>query len=177
MFERWTRGDAAAGEHLFERHFRPLYRFFSSKVGDDAEDLVQRTFVRCLEVRHRMRKLASFRAFLFGVGRMLLLEHIREKQSARGQAFDPLTTSVAAVNPTPSEAAAVEEARRAVLDALQRIPMAFQVVLELHYWEGLSVAELADVIDIPQGTVKSRLARGREHLRQFLPAGTDSEFF
>jgi len=57
------------------------------------------------------------------------------------------------------------EELRLFLAALRTIPFDLQVVLELHYWEQCSVAEMAAALEIPEGTVKSRLRRGREQLR------------
>lgn len=52
-----------------------------------------------------------------------------------------------------------------IVDALRRIPVELQIALELHYWEGLSASEFADVLDIPLGTVKTRLRRAKQRLR------------
>ena len=51
------------------------------------------------------------------------------------------------------------------LEAMRRVPLDLQIALELHYWEDMTTAELAEVLEIPQGTVKSRLRRGREALQ------------
>jgi RNA polymerase sigma-70 factor (ECF subfamily) len=62
-----------------------------------------------------------------------------------------------------------------LLLALRRIPLELQIVLELHYWEGLSTRELADAMEIPQGTVKSRLRRAREALERELAVVAESQ--
>ena len=59
----------AAGEALYRKYFRPLYRFFRAKVPDDYEDLIQTTMLECVRSRDRFRGDAPFRAFLFGVAR------------------------------------------------------------------------------------------------------------
>jgi RNA polymerase sigma-70 factor (ECF subfamily) len=61
--------------------------------------------------------------------------------------------------------------RRLLLDSLRRIPLEQQLVLELHYWEGLSVAEIAEVVGVGSSGVKSRLSRARAALRERIAGG------
>jgi len=63
------------------------------------------------------------------------------------------------------------EEERALLGALRGLPLELQVLLELHYWEDLSTSELAGVLEIPQGTVKTRIRRARELLESALASG------
>lgn len=69
---------------------------------------------------------------------------------------------------TPSQVVAMREEQRFLLVALQRLPLEIQMAVELHYWEQVPEREIAEVLEIPQGTVKSRLFRGRELLRKHL---------
>src|SRR5262245_57608941 len=64
LLESWQAGDRLAGKQLFERYFRVINRFFRSKVGDDAQDLVQKTFLGCLESVERYRGDTTFRSWL-----------------------------------------------------------------------------------------------------------------
>ena len=79
LFEAWCRGDRRAGAQLFERHYEAIARFFHNKARHDADDLIQRTFLRCVETHARIRDPASFRYYLFGVARNVLLEYLEEK--------------------------------------------------------------------------------------------------
>ena len=72
LLEAWRAGDAAAGEALFERHFDAIYEFFASKLTIDVGDLVQRTFLGCVEARGRFRGECSFRTFLYAIARLEL---------------------------------------------------------------------------------------------------------
>ena len=65
---------------------------------------------------------------------------------------------------SPSSASASQPEHKLLLEALRRLPLDTQAMLELHYWEGLSVAEIAEVFDLPVGTVKSRMRKGRQDL-------------
>ena len=167
LFEAWVRGDQGAGETLYRRHFDALYRFFRAKVPDDYEDLIQSTLLECVRSRDRFRGDSPFRAYLFGVARHRLLHYLRAKGSNRLD-FDAEHSSVADLDPRPSTIAARRAEHRLLLEAMRRIPVGLQIALELHYWEDLSTAELAAVLDVPQGTIKSRLRRGREALETAL---------
>ena len=83
LLEAWRAGDAAAGEVLFERHFDAIYAFFASKLTIDVSDLVQRTFLGCLEARDRFRGDCSFRTFLYAIARHELYGYFRARH--RGQ--------------------------------------------------------------------------------------------
>lgn len=164
LFKAWAGGDQSAGESLYRRYFDPLYRFFRAKAPDDYEDLIQNTMLECVRSRERFRGDAPFRAYLFGVARHRLLHHLRRKGSSRVD-FEASQTSVADVDPRPSSLMARKAEHRLLLDAMRRVPVDLQIAMELHYWEDMSTAELAEVLEIPQGTVKSRLRRGREALQ------------
>lgn len=167
LLARWKEGNSAAGEALIGRHYDSIVRFFQTKANRDVDDLVQRTFLRCSEGIARHRGDGSFRAFLFGVARNLLLELYRGRRR-QADHVDPDfgVSSVRDLDPGASTAFARREEQRAMVDALQHIPLELQVALELYYWEELSVGELSEVLGIPPGTVKSRLFRGRKLLRE-----------
>lgn len=163
LFEAWCRGDRRAGAQLFERHYQAVARFFHNKAAADADDLIQRTFLRCVETHERVRDPTSFRFFLLGVARNVLLEYLDEKgRRQRREAPNFLTTSIEDVAPTPSSALDRARAERVILAALRRIPIELQIVLELYYWEDLRARELAEVLDLPEGTIRTRIRRAKQ---------------
>lgn len=162
LLDRWRAGDKRAGSALFERHFRALLRFFRNKVATGVEDLVQDTLLACVRGRDRLRDDRSFRAYMFGTARFVLYEHLRK--DAR-QMEDVEELSVADLAPGLTTAYAKKKEQRLLLDALRRLPLAYQVALELYYWEGLSGPELAAALGIPEPTVRGRIRRGAERLR------------
>lgn len=174
LLDRWRSGDNSAGNQLLKRHFDALYRFFTNKLPDQADDLIQSTMMACVRGVSSFRKECGFRSFLFVVARHELYRFIRTNYRSR-EVFDPSLVSVADMGPSPSSALAKRKEQRLLLLALRRIPLELQIVLELHYWEGLSTSELADAMEIPQGTVKSRLRRAREALERELAAVADSQ--
>jgi RNA polymerase sigma factor (sigma-70 family) len=162
LFEAWRAGDKRAGKQLFERYYDPLYRFFRNKAGAEAVDLVQKTLLGCLESLPRYRGEGSFRSWLFGVAYRQLHAHYRSQISERARFdLDASTVSVFDLDPTPSRVLAKHREQRLLLEALRRIPIELQVALELHYWEQLSDVEIARVLELPLGTAKSRIRRGR----------------
>ena len=170
LLQAWRSADAESGNELVRRHFMSIYRFFVNKVGsaDEVDDLLQRTFLACVEGRDRVRDEGSLRAYLLGIARNQMLAYVRRKQ--RDRKHEGLDVSVAELSGSPSQVVAGHESEKLLLVALREIPLELQTVVELYYWEELSVAQMAEVLEIPAGTVKSRLFRARDALRQRLEA-------
>ena len=162
LVEAWRGGDREAGKRLFLAHYAGVARFFRNKVGEAGPDLIQRTFLACLEGRERFRHDASFRSYLFSIAYKILCKHYREQR--RDAARVDFEEDTAHALSSPISAVAARQEQRLLLEGLRRLPVDYQVVLELHYWEGITAAELAEVLGIPLGTAKTRLRRGRELL-------------
>lgn len=168
LLDEWRRGDEEAGKQLFERHFAPVYRFFCNKVGgDDVDDLVQETFLGCVNAKERFRGDASFRTFLFAVARKQLYKY-RDRVAKKGREGDFDDARVAALDASPTQLLALHEEQKLLLRGLRRLPLDMQIALELCYWDGLSSTEIGNVLDIPAPTARSRLRRGKELLREKL---------
>jgi RNA polymerase sigma-70 factor (ECF subfamily) len=165
LLSSWRAGDKDAGRALLERHFRGVFAFFRSKVGQGASDLAQQTFLDAVEARDRIDERRSFRAYLFGIARNRLFTHFRGEKWATLPFGEQ---SVEALTRSPSAVWAEQEQQRLLLTALRRLPLDHQIAVELFYWEGLSGAEIAEVLGIAPGTVRSRLTRAREALRDEL---------
>jgi RNA polymerase sigma-70 factor (ECF subfamily) len=174
LLTAWKGGDKVAGSELCGRHFDTLFRFFSSKTHpNDVSDLVQKTLLAAVESIAGYRAEASIKSYLLGIARLQLFQHW--KRRARDEVLDPGVSSVHDFDPSPSTLAAAREEQRLVLDALRMIPMDLQIALELHFWEEMSGSEIATVLEIPEGTVRSRLRRGLEALREALRELSSSE--
>jgi RNA polymerase sigma-70 factor (ECF subfamily) len=174
----WQAGDRSAGEALIERHYDSIVRFFQSKVGAQADDLVQRTFLGCAEARDRFRGASSFRTFLFAIARNILFEHFRKRSKDQARSPDFTVTTIQDLNPGVATNVQARAEHRLLVEGLQRLPVAMQMAIELHYWEGFSVAEIAEIAEVPPGTIKSRLHRGRELVRgimERLPADSGEQ--
>ena len=168
LLEAWRAGDQRAGRELFTRHFDSIYRFFRSKVDDAAEDLTQQTFLGCVKGKERYRGDASFRTYLYTIARNRLYTHIRDRQR-RDAVLEIGAQSVADLGlASPTGHIAAREEQKLLLQAMRHLPLEMQVALELHYWEGLSVREISEVIDTPTGTIKRRLQRARQRLDELI---------
>lgn len=165
LLDAWRSGDRDAGNELVRRHTPALYRFFSRRAEDSVADLTQRTFLACVERRDRLPAEISFRAYLLGIARKKLLHHYRKKER-EGRAMAVERESPLDSIRSPSGRAAAQEQQRLLLTALRTLPGELQMTIELYYWEGLRLAEIGRVFEIPEGTVKSRLTRARELLRK-----------
>jgi len=172
LVHRWRDGDTAAGNQLFHRHFAAIRRFFRHKVAhEDAEDLIQRTLLQCLESVEGYRGDGSFRAYLYSIARYVFLAHVRQRmRDDQRREPDLSVSSVLDLGPSPSVAAVAQEQQGLLVAAMQRIPVDFQITLELSYWEHLSGPEIAEVLGISSTTVRTRLLRARAALREALTA-------
>jgi RNA polymerase sigma factor (sigma-70 family) len=170
LLDAWKGGDRKAGAALFERHYPAVLRFFHNKAGEQAKDLIQRTFLRCLEARDRIVAGSNFRAYLFGVARNVLLEHFRSVK--RDGRLDELQTTAHDLSPLPTPTTLLSRKRelRILLSALRRIPIELQIALELFYWEHMSAVEIAAVCGLPEGTIRTRLRRARQLLEHEIAA-------
>lgn len=168
LLNAWQAGDNTAGDELLKRHFDSIFRFFDRKVMGDAADLVQTTFIACVEAAGSFKQQSSFRTFLFSIARRKLYDHWRSR--SRDELVDFTTTSLEDLGPTPSVASVKKQEQRLLLEALRTIPVEAQLILELHYWEGLSGPDLAATFGVPEGTIRSRLRRAREALEKQLAA-------
>jgi RNA polymerase sigma factor (sigma-70 family) len=163
LFEAWRAGDAAAGAALYERYFDPLFRFLRGKVEAAVEDLLQQTFLTCVKRKDALRDGAKFRSYLFTVARHELFEHWRQRAKRAGD-VEIGELSIQDLGTSPTGIVARQAEHRLLLRALRTLPLDLQIALELHYWEDLTGPELAEVLAIPEGTVRSRLRRAQEAL-------------
>lgn len=173
LLAQWCDGSDRAGDLLLKRSFGLLYRFFINKVGDATDDLVQQTLVACVRHKDKIRESGAFRMYLLKIARSRLFDYLRAMRRHAGHVdddFEQLSIAQTGLSGT-SRLGRVQAAMR-VRDALRRLPVELQVVVELHYWEEHSTAEMAEVLEVPQGTVKSRLRRAREQLETDLGAAS-----
>lgn len=146
-----------------ERYYERIACFFRTKAEEDMADLIQRTFLTLLESQDRIREGKSFHCFLFGIARNTLFEHYRSKRRERAR-FEPEHDSVEDLSPSPTAIIAEAQETRLLLEALRRIPIEFQIILDLYYWEDMTAKEIASVLDVPEGTARTRLRRAKQLL-------------
>jgi len=166
-------GDTAAFRRLVELHMRAVYGLGLSILGDpdDADDVAQETFVRAWIALDRYDERFAFYTWLRTIATRLAL-NVRAKRRRRrtegGESFDAASETVADPGADPATNAAVAELRGRLEAALAQLPAEQRAVLVLRGQEGMSYAEIAAALEVPVGTVMSRLARARERLRGLL---------
>ena len=159
----WAKGDRSAGQELFSRYFAPLVRFMAGKLprdSDACEDLVAKVFLALVENPGGFRNEGSYRGYLYGIARKILLRWFRDRaRKPQHEAIGEL--SLVELEPTLSSVMAKQQRTQQVGAAVSKLPLDLQITLELHFWEHLTVAELAQVLELPLGTAKTRLRRAK----------------
>jgi RNA polymerase sigma factor (sigma-70 family) len=166
LLERWRAGDDRAGHRLLERHFVGLRAFLLARVEDEelVKDMVQDTMLVVLKARDQFRGESKFRTYLYGIARNKVREQMRKLAKDR-ERFDPASESLADLTGRRQSAilSDKDEVRR-LFDALRLIPVETAELLELYYFQDLSVAELAELEGAKANTIKSRLRLARAKL-------------
>lgn len=174
LLDAWRGGDRSAGSALFLRHYTLVNRFFRSKANAaDVADLIQGTFVACIEGKDRYDGSGAFKSWLLGIAFRLLCRHYRGKQRLSAR-IDFASVSACDLAPSPSQVVAARQEQRLILAALRKIPLEHQALLELVFWEDFTAADAAAVLGLPLGTVKSRIRRAHALLREQLAAQAES---
>jgi len=166
LLQAWKAGDRAAGNTLLTRIVPAIRRFFRNKVATEVDELTQQVVLDCMRSLAAFEGRSSLRTYALAIARRRLIAFYRERAKSPGVDIDQL--SIAEMAESPSSVRARKQEHTFLLQALREVPLELQVVLELHYWEALSTQEIAEVLEIPQGTVKSRLRRAREAVAQRL---------
>lgn len=177
LLRRWRAGEAAAGNRLCKQYDEVLRRYFATKVpADEVPELIQQTWLAMSGARdtlhidavegERTRMLGSFRCYLFGIARHMVLGYYKARQRRLGVAFDPEVECLATLEPSISRQLSAHRNLQWVELALQSLPLDLQLLFEGHYLEDLSGSELAKLLGVPEGTVRSRLRKARELLNE-----------
>jgi RNA polymerase sigma-70 factor, ECF subfamily len=161
---------AATVRELIDAHYQPLYRYAYRLSGSsaDAEDLTQETFGKALTRLPQLRDAERAKPWLFRILRNVYLRRIRDDKRHRLVPLDSIAEQPGAV---ASEPPAVDPATlQAALDELDET---FRTPLILFYFEEFSYRDIAEQMELPIGTVMSRLARAKAYLRSKLFAHAD----
>lgn len=170
---------AAVFGRLFDEHAAALHRYLARRVGTTiADDLVSETFLTALRRRHSYDPdRAGVRAWLYGIASNLLRRHVRDEVRALN-ATARLTAADGRADGHENRVTDRLDAQRRVAQlagALATLSPDDREVLLLTSWAGLSAVEIAEALDIPAGTVRSRLHRVRRWLRASAATGAPGE--
>jgi RNA polymerase sigma-70 factor (ECF subfamily) len=181
LIQRCLRGDQLAWELIVKQHWRKVFNVAYKFVGkhDEAEDLTQDIFLKIFRSLDTFDRRANFQTWLISVSRNLCIDHYRSVRKER----ETIDRQVDANELTPAAPgagpiAALEQRDRVTLlrQALARLPESLRTAVILRDLQELSYQEIADRLHLPEGTVKSRINRGRTELaRQVRKIGGDDE--
>ena len=165
-------GNETAIETLIREHEAGVFRLALSIVGDpaDAHEITQETFIAALRALPSYEERKSFKAWLYVIALNLSRSHLRkrkflEKLKATTSALFRLESQKVK---SPEEAVIHNEKEKAVWNELNMLDDRHRVVVILRYFQDLSITEIAEVLDINEGTIHSRLHTARERLRHAL---------
>jgi len=181
LISRCRSGDMKAFGTLVEKYQDRLFNAVHRMVYnvDDAQELTQEAFVRALKGLKKFREQAGFYTWLFRIGFNLCINYRRKQQSVSFSALQRpsergghqaagLMEMADSQSPQPARQVQLGEEHQRVIDALQRLAPEARAVVVLRDIEELDYAEMAAILEIPTGTVKSRLFRARMALREQL---------
>jgi RNA polymerase sigma-70 factor, ECF subfamily len=164
-------GDSAAFGELVRRHTAAVHRWMARAVGEqEADDLTQEVFLKAYRAMGRFRGDAPVRAWLASIADNAVKNRYRALGRFRRifQPSDPDAVEPTSSGASPEQLTRSGESRRAVAEALRRLPPDFRMAVVLRDLEEWSYEEIAASLGLPVGTVKSRIARGRGQLREIL---------
>lgn len=154
-------GDSEAFRDLVDAWQEKLWRHAYHLIGDEeaAWDVVQETWIAVVKGIRQLQDPAAFPKWVYRIAGGKSVDWIRKRQSQRR-----LSDSLVLERETDSESAACADLR----SALERLSGDQRAILSLRYTEGLSTLEIAEILEIAEGTVKSRLHNAREKLRKLM---------
>lgn len=169
---RAQQGDVAAFSALVVRHQDRIYRFLLrlTQSSDDAQELTQETFLHAYQALVRWRPEARFTTWLFQIARNQALDWLRRGRRAAFVTLDPAQEqTLPDPGPAPETTLEHRQQLQALERALARLPTEQREILLLREIEDLSYEDIAQVLHINLGTVKSRIARARARLLETMP--------
>jgi RNA polymerase sigma-70 factor (ECF subfamily) len=169
LIQRFLAGEEAAFERLVERYYQRIDRLAQQVVRHPmaAEDITQECFLRAYRALPRFRGDASFYSWLYRITINLCLNYLRRQAHHLSAAQDSSEVCVPAAG-DPSLVLETQERERLIRRAIEALPAHYRVAIILRDLEGLSYQEIADILSIPLGTVKSRINFAKRLLRNAL---------
>jgi len=180
LIERCKRGDIGAFDQLFRRYTRQVYNYAFRMIPnyDDANDIAQEAFVRAFNSIRSFRGDSNFSTWLFRIVYNVSLDEIKRRKGRYLLSLDEqleleedsLTRQVESESPSPDELVEKQERDRILQEAIETLPEYQKAMIVLYHMQGFSYEEIAEIVGLPIGTVKSRLNRARESLKEKLKA-------
>jgi len=181
-------GQARYFQSLVSRYQHRIYNAAFRMIGDtqEAEEVVQETFIKVLQNLEKFRNQATFAAWMFRIAHNICIDILRSRQRKGGlqmMSFDPQSTQeqidqaylqlsqvsqVADLEPGPAQKIEHIEQQEMIASSLGQLPESQRIVLVLHDIEGFSYQEIAEIVGDNVGTIRSRLHYGRLKMKELL---------
>jgi RNA polymerase sigma-70 factor (ECF subfamily) len=167
--ERCLQGDQSAWEEIVRQNRRKVFNVAYKFVGrhDEAEDLTQDIFLRIFKALHTFDRRANFQTWLISISRNLCIDHYRSMRKERetmARDIDAATLTPASSDRGPYSQLEQADVKQLVKTALAELPETLREAVVLRDLQEFSYLEIADRLHLPEGTVKSRINRGRLEL-------------
>jgi RNA polymerase sigma factor (sigma-70 family) len=174
----YCNGEVASLEELIRRYMKPIFNFAFRMTGNyaEADDIAQDVFVQIYRSLPSARLDLPFRPWLYVIARNKCLDNLKRKRALDFSALeDPEThespiDAVADPDPLPDAVLERNDLQRILREAIVRLPERYRVVVSLRYAGGLSFAEVAETLALPENTVKTHFQRAKALLRKELAA-------
>jgi RNA polymerase sigma-70 factor (ECF subfamily) len=189
LLVRFNDGDAAAFEVLLERYRRPLFNFVlrSVRQHDRAEELLQDVFLRVVQRSEDFKGQSKFSTWLYTIARNLCIDHSRKMQFRRHKSLDAPTRGKEEEGPSLLERVAGrdlgadretigKELQEKIAAAIETLPHEQREVFLMRQVSCLPFKEIADIVGVPENTVKSRMRYALERLQEALAEYRDYAF-
>ncbi|ASA97338.1 MULTISPECIES: RNA polymerase sigma factor SigW [Anoxybacillus] len=171
------KGDQSAFADIVEMYKDKIYQLCYRMLGNrhEAEDAAQEAFIRAYVNIHTYDPTMKFSSWLYRIATNLSIDRMRKKKpdvylDAEVSGTDGLTmySQLADKGTSPEDALESLELQKMVQEAILKLPEKYRTVIVLKYIDELSLQEISDILNLPIGTVKTRIHRGREALRKHL---------
>ncbi|HRY63003.1 MAG TPA: sigma-70 family RNA polymerase sigma factor [Patescibacteria group bacterium] len=169
-------GDSTALRFLVERYLPKIYHFIYRYVGNatDAEDLTQEVFIRVWKNLKKFDPTKKFKTWLFTIAKNISFDWLKKKKNLNfsdlinSEGDNPLVDNILDPAPLPDELLARADIVIELNAALSQLPARYSQVLELYYHEEFNLREIAEILEVPVDTIKSRHRRALIMLRPLL---------
>ena len=173
LIERCLAGDQAAWETIVRQNWRKVFNVAYKFVGkhDEAEDLTQDIFLKIFRALNTFDRRANFQTWIISISRNLCIDHyrsVRKERQTIARDVDAGDLQPVSAERGPYAAAEHQDLRAMLRQALHTLPATLRTAVVLRDLQELSYQEIADQLKLPEGTVKSRINRGRLELARQL---------
>ena len=175
LIQQCLNGDEAAWQTIVRTHRRKVFNIAYKFVGnvDEAEDLSQEVFIKVFRSLGTFDRRANFQTWLYSVTRNLCIDHyraLRKEREAMNRDLDIDVLAPASHDRNPHQLLESQDQAALLRRALDRLPEALRTAVVLRDLQELSYEDIARTLDLPDGTVKSRISRGRAELARQIQA-------